>query len=169
MSIKQRSKYQPLLELMIVTRLRGLCWYIHNSHGSVLWYPQPSGLPYTSLMNKIPHCKAAFLPCFAVWVLSPDLVLLRQAAVYYSPGRCLLQLPEQVSPWIQVFSLIQEVRSLLSSLHIQRMRRIFNFSFPLSAKSGNSSFFISPLCPLAGDCLFFCAAVWGTLFLSACS
>lgn len=35
MSIKQRSKGQLLLELMMVTRLRGLCRYIHNSCKSV--------------------------------------------------------------------------------------------------------------------------------------
>lgn len=70
--------------------------------------PQASGLPYGSLINKFPHCKAASLPCFAVWVLSPDLVLLWQAAVYNSPGRCLLQLPEQVSPSIQALSSFRE-------------------------------------------------------------
>lgn len=59
-------------------------------------------------MNKCPHCKAAFLPCFAVWVLSPDLVLLWQAAVYNSPGRCLLQLPEQVSPSIHALPSFRE-------------------------------------------------------------
>lgn len=36
MVIKQSSKGQLLLELMIVTRLKGMCWYVHNSWSSVM-------------------------------------------------------------------------------------------------------------------------------------